>query len=219
MTVLVLDNHEASPFERGGDLSYDRGVVDAPVPSLLPGNSRESLYAELMAARDGAPVEDTLARILSSWLLGNGVLPDYLGLQASEFERLLETHFPCYPIQYIVNPGRSLDAQRKDEISDLHILLTNNRTGRCDSEIWMTDIVVAGCLGSDHLWQDLGLWQRADLSKLMLDNFEPLAKRNTKDMKWKKFLYKQLCETDGIYICRAPSCEVCADYHNCFGPE
>ena len=53
----------------------------------------------------------------------------------------------------------------------------------------------------------------------MLEHFKPLASRNDRDMKWKKFLYKQLCETEGITTCRAPSCEVCADYQNCFGPE
>jgi nitrogen fixation protein NifQ len=83
----------------------------------------------------------------------------------------------------------------------------------------MAEIVSAGCMGDDHLWQDLGLWQRPDLSRLMLNNFKPLAERNDKDMKWKKFLYKQLCDAEGIYVCRAPSCEVCTDYDNCFGPE
>jgi nitrogen fixation protein NifQ len=38
-------------------------------------------------------------------------------------------------------------------------------------------------------------------------------------MKWKKFLYRQLCLEEGIYVCRAPSCEVCKDYDLCFGPE
>jgi len=33
------------------------------------------------------------------------------------------------------------------------------------------------------------------------------------------FLYKQLCEQEGIYLCRAPSCAVCRDYTLCFGPE
>ena len=51
----------------------------------------------------------------------------------------------------------------------------------------------------------------------MHDNFRPLAEQNTKDMKWKKFLYKQLCIGEGIYVCRAPSCEVCVDYAACFG--
>jgi nitrogen fixation protein NifQ len=74
-------------------------------------------------------------------------------------------------------------------------------------------------MGSDHLWQDLGLWNRGELSRLMEQNFPEVAKRNQKDMKWKRFLYKQLCEAEGIYTCRAPSCEVCIDYHACFGPE
>ncbi len=50
-------------------------------------------------------------------------------------------------------------------------------------------------------------------------NFPDLVARNSKDMKWKKFLYKQLCEAEGLYVCRAPSCEVCKDYQQCFGPE
>ena len=83
----------------------------------------------------------------------------------------------------------------------------------------MADIVTAGCLGSDHLWQDLGLWNRAQLTGLMRENFAPLAKRNDKDMKWKKFLYRQLCEAEGVAICRSPSCEICVDYAVCFGSE
>ena len=43
--------------------------------------------------------------------------------------------------------------------------------------------------------------------------------RNDRDMKWKKFLYKQLCDRAEINACRAPSCSVCSDYARCFGPE
>jgi len=87
------------------------------------------------------------------------------------------------------------------------------------SELWTARIVAVGCLGSDHLWQDLGLWSRAELSALMERNFPTLAAKNVHNMKWKKFLYKQLCIAEGVYVCRAPSCEVCADYDACFGPE
>jgi hypothetical protein len=38
-------------------------------------------------------------------------------------------------------------------------------------------------------------------------------------MKWKKFLYKQLCEAEGLYLCRAPSCSVCVDHPLCYGSE
>ena len=82
----------------------------------------------------------------------------------------------------------------------------------------MAHVVAVGCMGQDHLWQDLGLTDRSELNALMRRNFPSLAARNVKDMKWKRFLYKQLCEAEGIYACRAPSCEVCTDYHVCFGP-
>jgi len=64
-----------------------------------------------------------------------------------------------------------------------------------------------------------GLWSRDHLSRLMTQNFPALAAKNEHDMKWKKFLYKQLCEREGINACRAPSCEYCTDYLKCFGPE
>ena len=172
-----------------------------------------------MDSSQGYPVEDTLARMIASWQCGIGCLPDRLGLSEEEFELMMQRHFPKYDSQDLTYFGSGNDPERIDEIDDLYRLLLQGRTGADYAEYWIVDILVAGCLGSDHLWQDLGLWQRADLSKLMQMNFEPLAKRNDKDMKWKKFLYKQLCETEGIYTCRAPSCEVCADYDNCFGSE
>jgi nitrogen fixation protein NifQ len=81
------------------------------------------------------------------------------------------------------------------------------------------DVIVAGCLDSDHLWQDLGLWSRSQLSAMLEYNFRELAAKNDKDMKWKKFLYKQLCEAEGLYLCRVPSYEVCIDYSKCYGSE
>ena len=44
-------------------------------------------------------------------------------------------------------------------------------------------------------------------------------KKNVRDMKWKKFLYKQLCLQEGVYLCRSPSCAVWRDYPVCFGPD
>jgi nitrogen fixation protein NifQ len=68
---------------------------------------------------------------------------------------------------------------------------------------------VPGC--GNHLWQDLG--------RLMQRNFSMLSALNVHDMKWKKFLCKQLCAAEGVHVCRAPSCEVCIDYESCSGPE
>lgn len=182
-------------------------------------NTPERFYNTLMIRRQGHAVEETLARILASWYVGDGAMPAWLGLGEQIFAQMLDAHFPGVDASLFQGLGEGIDAERGDEMQDLHRLLTENLTTGSQAEAWMVDILIAGCLGNDHLWQDLGLWNRGDLSRLMLENFEELALRNNKDMKWKKFLYKQLCETEGIYTCRAPSCEVCNDYQVCFGPE
>ncbi len=179
----------------------------------------EEVYDRLMETRRGYPVEETLARILASWHLGRGAMPQWLGMGELQFLAMMRFHFPSLDTRTLFSDKAPIDIERSDELEDLRKLLLSHRSDGSESEAWMAEIVVAGCMGSDHLWQDLGLWQRADLSQLMRQNFAPLALRNDKDMKWKKFLYKQLCEAEGVYVCRSPSCEVCVDYYNCFGSE
>ena len=41
---------------------------------------------------------------------------------------------------------------------------------RDESESWLSVIIATGCMANDHLWEDLGLWSRRDLSELMLLN-------------------------------------------------
>lgn len=185
----------------------------------LASETLTDLHARLMDARRGEPIEEILARMLSSWALGEGAMPIWLGLGEKGYRSMMAYHFPGFDAHALTQRAQAMDPERQDEMDDLKKLLLVNRSGISSSETWMADILVAGCMASDHMWQDLGLWQRADLSWLMMTCFRPLAKRNDRDMKWKKFLYKQLCETEGIYTCRSPSCEVCVDYANCFGSE
>ncbi len=162
---------------------------------------------------------ELLARIYASWAVNEAVLPDWMGLDPEMFMSMMLHHFPQYHIDAVPNPGRRLDLTRSPESEDLLNLLMQGRTHGNQSEMWMAQILVSGCMGRDHLWQDLGLWSRDDLSRLFNFNFQSLAASNNRDMKWKKFLYKQLCSAEGVYVCRAPSCEVCTDYQDCFGPE
>lgn len=84
---------------------------------------------------------------------------------------------------------------------------------------WMAALVARACQGNNHLWQDLGLESRQQLSALLTRHFAPLVRANIHDMKWKKFFYRQLCERAGLPVCPAPRCDACADRRNCFGPE
>jgi nitrogen fixation protein NifQ len=107
-----------------------------------------------------------------------------------------------------------------EEFDELRALLADHRTPAADAAgPWVADAIAAGCAGDNHLWQDLGLASRAELSAIMQSFFGPLAAKNSGDMKWKKFFYLQLCEQAEIRACRAPSCAVCCDYARCFGAE
>jgi len=183
-----------------------------------PVADRTGLYGLLMARAGGLANDDLLARMLFSQAVGMGALPPGLGLAPDEFVILMARHFPGFTLPAMLAVPTA-EAARHDERNELLTLLREHCAGADDSEHWMAEIVTTACMSGDHLWQDLGLWSRVDLSRLMTQNFPALAARNTRDMKWKKFLYKQLCDREGVVVCRSPSCEVCVDYGKCFGPE
>ena len=113
-------------------------------------------------------------------------------------------------------------ATRDDEVVDLLALLLDHAdpaAGPIDEATQVADTLATACLGDNHLWQDLNLASRAELSALMRHWFPALVAKNHQDMKWKKFLYKQLCEREEVFVCKAPSCAVCTDHAVCFGPE
>lgn len=177
------------------------------------------LQADLLARRAGsAPAgnanRELLASLIAGQGAGDGTLPAHLGLGAAGFARVAAQLFPG-PLP----PAPRRRAERIPEWRDLVALLLAHRAGVHESEDWMARIVATGCAGRDHLWQDLGLAGRDELTRLMWLNFPALAGANRHDMKWKKFLYRQYCSGEGIYVCPAPSCSACVDYARCFGSE
>lgn len=113
-------------------------------------------------------------------------------------------------------------ASREDEVEDLRALLIEHldaAAGPREDAAAVAETVAVACLGDNHLWQDLQFASRAELSALMARWFPALVAKNQADMKWKKFLYKQLCEREQVFVCKAPSCAVCSDHAQCFGPE
>lgn len=191
-------------------------------PEPVPPRSGGSHYHPLLAkARDAAdPVVLSFVAAIemarsSARLAGR---PGF-GLDAEEFRALLDRYFPGAPAAYLTaafGTGRRVET---DEFDDLVRLLLEYRADDGQDSRWLAYAIAACCLGDDHLWQDLGLPHRQALSELMARWFPGLAARNTGGMRWKKFLYKQLCERDGAFVCRSPSCAVCVEYSNCFGPE
>lgn len=110
-----------------------------------------------------------------------------------------------------------LPRSRDDEYGELLGLLLDHAIS--PESRALAEAVAQGCLGNNHLWQDLGLPHRQALSDLLREHFPRLFARNTGNMRWKKFFYLQLCEQAEIRACRAPSCGVCAHVTECFGSE
>jgi len=193
--------------------------MNAIPKSDIPNRGKHYRYFKRHAAKL-SPNTEWLCQMLSSWSVGLGALPDALGLEPVAFARMQKSFFHAPDINAVAPSGRRADFSRMLEREDLiRYLLARAAYPEREETRWIASILVAGCLGEDHLWQDLGLWSRQELSGLIAYNFPLIAAANQRDMKWKKFLYKQLCETEGVYVCRAPSCDVCVDYPRCFGSE
>lgn len=147
-----------------------------------------------------------------------------MGLDQNQFAMLLDHYFPgARETLFEIVAGSQYssveDSMRSDEFEDLLQLLLEHRSDINNETEWLARAIATACLGNNHLWQDLGLPNRQTLSDILEINFTTLFEKNIGNMKWKKFFYKQLCESIGVHICKAPSCGVCCDYAKCFGPE
>jgi nitrogen fixation protein NifQ len=197
--------------------------------TLLDDN--QAALEQARAARSNARL---LRSILDSQRQGRSCLPFFLGMTPLDCICLLQQLAAPQPVPLawvdLTEPRnrhawkrgvlrQELLELRRDEWQELRELLLGGRRGLSTAEVYLADIIAAACLGGDHLWRDLGLATRQDLRELLMLNFPALAALNVRDMKWKKFFYKQLCEQEGGYVCRSPTCEACAVYADCFGPE
>jgi nitrogen fixation protein NifQ len=188
-------------------------------------NAHATLMAFAVDATD--PTVLALAGVLSRAFECDGmhVLP-LPGLDACQTLGLLARWFPCAELAlglaWPEPAGEECVESRYDELEDLVGLLNEHadpHAGTADEVNCVAHALAYACLGENHLWQDLYLPSRRELSVLIGHWFPKLAAKNTHDMKWKKFFYKQLCEREELFICKAPSCGVCSDYTMCFGAE
>lgn len=180
------------------------------------------------AAAPCDPAALALAGVMSSAFErdGTAVLP-LRGLDAQETRRVFERWFQGADVALaldwceLARHGEPLGT-RYDEVEDLVALFNDHadsQAGPADDANAIAHALACASLGDNHLWQDLRLPSRRELSALIGHWFPRLAAKNTHDMKWKKFFYKQLCEREELFICKAPSCNECSDYAHCFGPE
>ncbi len=139
------------------------------------------------------------------------------GLTAQQFGALVREFFPEAAAGRLF--ALSETVEREVEEACLLDLLERCTTSREPFQLLLAAMIARLAQRPNHLWQDLGLNNRGELSRLMTRHFKPLAARNTGDMKWKKFFYRLICADEGFSLCTAPSCAECGDFENCFGEE
>jgi nitrogen fixation protein NifQ len=145
-------------------------------------------------------------------------ISDGVGLSGAELMMLAGFAFPGASVAF-ENIARHADVTIDDEEQSLRDVLLMYASGGRALERPLAAMIARRCKSPHHLWQDLGLRNRGELSALMNRHFATLARRNSGDMKWKKFLYRLVCGTEGFTLCVAPICSDCDDFVNCFGAE
>jgi nitrogen fixation protein NifQ len=184
-------------------------------------------YAALRAAQtpkadESAAFDDHLfacflAVGLTEEAAGMATLTDALGLSGAELARLLATRFPLGALPFPL--WREGEPVLEDEEMLLRELLTSHRARDDEAARWLVAIVARRSMRDDHLWQDLGLFNRAELSRLIERYFPALHAGNVNAMRWKKYFYRRICDLEGFSLCAAPHCSVCKDFSSCFGDE
>jgi nitrogen fixation protein NifQ len=172
--------------------------------------------------------DDDLSRAFASVIQavskGNIQPPNMgMGLPMNDYIELLETYFPgssqviCG--KYFKETYAECASPLESEFTDMVGLLLEHRSFDAEHNEWVAHAIASGCMGSDHLYHDMGLPDRRTLSSLLERYFTTLFQKNVNNMKWKKFFYKQLCDRADVMMCPARNCQSCVDYKNCFSPE
>ena len=183
------------------------------------------IYTTLMNSSQTAKTSDEdrhLFACLLSVATEDSCAPEKaLGLDDSELTSLLTRYFP--DIDRIILHQKSFlvaeqPAERNNEV--LSILLSHlSQDPACDNldtSVWLAYILAARAALPGHLWVAMGLTERPQLTAAIRRHLPSLADANNQNMRWKRYLYKQVCELNGGVMCKAPNCGVCSDYVHCF---
>lgn len=157
-----------------------------------------------------------LASIIAIAASEGGALATSVGLAADDLDALAARWFPHARVHLAAKAGTFVEDEEAILLRDL---LLSRSTDKSDDSRWLAHMVARRALEPNHLWEDLGLRERSELTRLLERHFAPLARRNTRNMRWKRFFYRMLCEDDGFLMCATPVCTDCRDFEDCFAEE
>ncbi|MFC0402023.1 nitrogen fixation protein NifQ [Paraburkholderia rhizosphaerae] len=163
----------------------------------------------------------TFARLIGA-KLASGELT-HLGLPRDTLGALGIRHFPeavhigALPLEAF--PEHPAATQHQPFVDDLRKLLLRHERPPIANAIdaWcLATIIANACLRPDHLWKDLGLDGRDDVTEILTRHYPKLVARNVDGLRWKRFLAQQVALDKGRTPGPAPGCPGCEDFDFCF---
>jgi len=205
-TLHVPVEAEHGPRVSAADPVYRLLMSARPLPEV-PREDRH-LFACLLAVAAQEPHELSAA----------------LGLEPDEIPAILSTYFPGVRESDLARHSVTAAGPPPEPNPEvLAILLGHVPQGAADRQMqaarWLARIIAARAAHPGHLWVAMGFFERPELSAAIRRHLPTLAAANDKGMRWKRYLFKQVCDLHGAVLCKSPNCGVCSDYALCFAPE
>ena len=202
VAAVVADGTDHAPLVSTSDPVY-RLLISSPAPTGAPEADRRMFAGLLAVAVSESP--SVAANI---------------GLAEDELQDLLDRYFPVIrPIDLIeiAQPSAVLPPCAAPVISSMLLDYLPADDGQTPvTSLWLARIVATRAARPGHLWRSMGFFARPELTAAIHRHLPALAAANSQGMRWKRFLYKQLCEQTGGVMCRTPDCGECSEYSVCF---
>ncbi|RAS21385.1 nitrogen fixation protein NifQ [Paraburkholderia bryophila] len=193
----------------------DNPLADVAAPDSLDAHVAARTAAWLsLAAGTASPDTQLFARLIAARDARNELA--LLGLPQPAWRALLARHFTRASAPALPLPVHAID--QIDFVRTLHTVLlahANASVDPADADCLAT-IIARACLRPDHLWRDLGLRGRDEVTWMLTRYFPTLVERNIANLRWKKFLAQQRALSLGLTPGPAPGCPGCEDYGHCF---
>lgn len=209
-----MSDEPLSPLADSAPLSAE--PLCAPLDAQVAERTVKWLAA---ATRAASPDTQLFAKLIAARDVRHE-LP-LLGLPAPVWRALLERHFAHAPASFLASlPALpSVDtSEHAAFVETLFALLLTHASTAVDTNDahCLASIIAHACLRPDHLWRDLGLAGREEVTWMLTRYFPTLVGLNVDNLRWKKFLARQRALLLGLQPGPAPGCPGCEDYGHCF---
>ncbi|MBP0594739.1 nitrogen fixation protein NifQ [Paraburkholderia sp. LEh10] len=183
-------------------------------------DARNAEVTRLLAHATHRDAADTVmfARLIGAKCASGELL--HLGLTRDALDALRSRHFPSAATPHAA-PEHIAAAAHQPFVQALRAFLLRDETSLAAQDAdaqCLATIIATACLRPDHLWRDLGLDGRDDVTAILTRHYPQLVARNVDGTRWKKFLARELAFAEGRAPAPAPGCPGCEDYAFCYPP-